>query len=318
LAYVVHSSINTRTSHSVQVPRLTEQAKHEPSWRAFQATDQEYTAQVQKKRDALRANWPSFKPLAVPSAYAYAPTALFTASTDFKPFVVTEAQRTDAIAALPPLAEKSFNRQAFDTRRSWAFTFIKRPGYYAAFTSGKPQARQTFGLGLLWHPEMGTLVQGVAGTPFVCGTLAADGKAPSESSNVAASLGIGGKSLTPSQGWKDLPAGDLRASYPLEGSGTKNVTFAEDRITIAVERPGAISEWLPLVLRESDQVRIDPDAVRITRDAATFTIRLHEGVKATMGESAPVSADLPRRKRILLKLDANDRLGFVMEFSGGN
>ena len=51
-------------------------------------------------------------------------------------------------------------RQRVDDLTHFEVTFIRRPTYYAAFSAGEQEReQQRFGLGLLWNPVTGTVLQ---------------------------------------------------------------------------------------------------------------------------------------------------------------
>jgi hypothetical protein len=133
----------------------------------------------------------------------------------------------EARKLIRPLTEQNFVHQLKDTRKPIVFTYIRRPGYYAAFASAPKQisAQQRLGLTFVWTPAKGVLLQSqTAGSETAWGTSEIDAK------------GMNAEYLD----------GGATIRYPLEGGGHKQLVFAPEGIHITVERPGAIVENIPV------------------------------------------------------------------------
>ena len=104
------------------------------------------------------------------------------------------------------------------------YTFVRRPQYYAAFNSGRVLAKQQrFGLGLLWHPQMGAVLQSQTGTSEAAwGTRPSDAENVSEGATFQPVLKINGRQIEPKPGAFDLPDGErdrvrIRDEGPQDG-----------------------------------------------------------------------------------------------------
>jgi hypothetical protein len=227
--WVQNRSIETRQRHSTMAAMDTPAADRAEMARAFATSPEKRAAALRTAREKLSAEWPRVDPLQVGQFWAYTPYRFLQRSHyDWHP---TAAQIAEARKLLKPLQDAPFIRQMKDTRRPLELTYVRRPGYYAAFAAGTPiTGQQRYGLTLVWSPKSGVLLQSqTSGAETAWGTAAPGGK-PFEAAGVAAA-------------YKD---GGAVATYPLAGGGQKSVTFAEDRILVRVERAGEIVERLPV------------------------------------------------------------------------
>ena len=226
--WVVNRAIETRQRHATITEMDTPVADRSVIARAFAASPERRAAVLQAARAKLEAQWPRVDPLAIGQFWAYSPYRfLQRAHYDWHP---SAAEIVEVRKLLRPLREASFVRQMKDTRRPLELTFVRRPGYYAAFAAGIPiTPQQRYGLTLVWSPQSGVLLQSqTQGGETAWGTAGTEGK-PLEAAGVKATYRDGGAGAT----------------YPLIG-GHKSVIFAEDRILIRVEQAGEIVERLPV------------------------------------------------------------------------
>lgn len=240
---------------------------------AFAPTDVEVAARRAASRRQCEKNWPKVAPLEVGEFRAYSPYD-FLHREHRTPTHPTAAQRDAARAKLIPyLARQTFTHQRVDDRRDPAptFTFVRRPSYYAAFNSGDRRNDQRLGLGLLYHPKLGTLIQSQTGSEtHAWGTrIGLDSRNEDdddeghlfEANDIVADFTAGGAPVTRTLGNRDLPAGDVVATYALQygpgGDGTKRVTFFDDRIEVAVTEARPFREQIPLLLLPKDELKTD-------------------------------------------------------------
>ena len=89
-----------------------------------------------------------------------------------------------------PLAEKSFVEQMKDTREPIVFTYIRRPGYYAAFASAPKviSEQQRLGLTFVWTPEKGVLLQSQTNGRETAWGTSAGGALPVEATGLDADI----------------------------------------------------------------------------------------------------------------------------------
>lgn len=230
-----------------------------------------------RERAAMRAklvrDWPRVDTLQLGSFSSFSPYAfLHRSQIAWNP---TDAQQQAARAAMRPVAESRFTHQRVDTRVPTVFTFVRRPAYYAAFTSGpKVTAQQRYGLGLLWLPGTGSVLQSQTGaTTTAWGTRRPDTSVVYEAGDIRATFHVAQQAITPSAGNRDLPAGDLRVQYRLGAAGTKEIDFRDDGLHVAVNHTGSFTEQLPLLVVPTDSVTTSPGALVLHRGATRVTVR---------------------------------------------
>ena len=228
--WVANRSIETRQQHSIFRAVDTSLAEKCVIMRAFATPPERRAAQIEEARQKLIQQWPKVDPLDVGGSEALSPSRfLGRALYDWHP---TVEQITEARKLLRPLNESSFAEQFKDTREPIVFTFIRRPGYYAAFASATKTTtkQQRLGLSLVWTPTTGVLLQSQTnGTESAWGTSVGE-DLPVEASGLDAEYSDANGVI----------------HYPLPGGGHKQIIFAADRILVTVERDGPIMERIPV------------------------------------------------------------------------
>lgn len=228
--YVLNRAIECRQQHAIYQHLDTPVAERCPIARAFATPPELRAAHIRAEREKLEKQWPQVDPLQVGEFDTLGPYRfLQRAHYDWHP---TAAQIEEAKKLLRPLAESHFVEQRKDTRKPITFTYVRRPGYYAAFAAAPEpiSKQQRLGLGFVWTPSFGVLLQSqTLGHETACGT--SDGS----------SMPFEAAGLTP-----EYLENNTQIRYPLAGGGQKRIVFAEDRIRISVERPGTIVERLPV------------------------------------------------------------------------
>jgi hypothetical protein len=229
--------------------------------RAFAPTGEEVAARRAATRAQVERLWPKVAPLEVGEFRAYPPYDFL--HREHRPTHPTPAERDAARAKLPYFAAHAFNHQRVDDRRDPppAYTFVRRPTYYAAFNSGNHKNAQRLGLGLLWNPQLGGLVQSQTGSDaHAWGTRsggdddADEGGELYEAGSIIARFVAGGEAVTLQAGNRDLPRGDVVVGYDLEPGGKKDVRFFDDRIEVRVSHAGEFREQIPLLLLPDDDL----------------------------------------------------------------
>jgi hypothetical protein len=228
--YVLNRSIETRQQHATWPAVDTPLAERCTIMRAFATSPEHRAAAIRAAREKLEKEWPQVDPLRVGEFTALTPY-LFLQRSHYE-WHPTAEQIAEARKLVRPLNEQNFVEQRKDTREPIVFTYVRRPGYYAAFASC-PKAiteQQRLGLTMVWTPKGGVLMQSqTAGAETAWGTSAGEAM-PMEAAGVTAEYGDGGTS----------------ARYPLAGGGQKRVEFAPDRVRVTVEREGDIVERVPV------------------------------------------------------------------------
>lgn len=228
--FVLNRGIETRQKHAIYTHIDTPLAERCTMMRAFATPPELRAKQIQQAREDLEKNWPRVAPLEVGKFEAFGPYRFLQRSNyNWHP---TEEQIAEAKKLVRPLAETSFVEQMKDTRKPIEFTYVRRPGYYAAFaaTPEPITAQQRLGLTFVWTPANGVLLQSqTAGRETAWGTSAGE-DLPIEANGMSAEPGDGGAVVR----------------YPLTGGGEKRIEFAADRIRVTVERQGEIVERVPV------------------------------------------------------------------------
>jgi hypothetical protein len=270
--------------------------------RPFCASREELAQRRRDARAALERDWPKVPPLT-----SFTPYDFF--ARGFVRFLPTTAERRAAEATLPYLARDRFIHQRADRRHPIVYTFVRRPGYYAAFNAGeKVTDQQRYGLGLVWSPTMGAVLQSqTAARDEAWGTRPAGAERVVEAATFQATFAIDGKAAAVRPGAFDLADGTLSVEYALGDDGRKTVTFADDAIRVRVQYAGRFTENLPLLVREADAPRLtdgraDLGRLHVVYDAAARARRL------------PPQPPVHGKAVCVLQLEAADRLEYALQF----
>lgn len=317
----VNRAIETRQSRSVIHPIDTSMAEVLPAARAIARTQEEREADLRRTRERLSRDWPGVAPLKVGEFWAYSPY-VFQARGNavWRP---TLAERDAARAQLPVLARDRFNHLRRDTgvtpdRSGARFLYLRRPDYYATFAVGnRSTRRQRYGLGLLWRPSTGVLLQTQSHVENLSwGTYLPGAVLPVEYDSFEADITIGGRPApAPLPEAGDLPAGDLAVRYPLKGRGKKEVTFSDAGLAVRVNHDGPFEERFPLILGRNDTVAIENGSVAVRRAgvAAPLLVLTIEGATGRPVVSE-TPAPIPDHRFALVKISASGHLDYTLRF----
>jgi hypothetical protein len=266
--FVINRCIETRQQHADWQRQESPMGQRVELARAFASTIEERTAQAKEARARLEKDWPNFPPLAGREFGPYS----FAHRTHFNWFP-TEAQRAAAIAMLPYLARHNFVHQRVDDRFPLVCTYVRRPTYYAAFNAGAHRMeQQRFGLGILWNPVVGTVLQSQTNNDFACwGTRIGDATAPVEAGDLTAEYRVGQQAIEPEPGHRDLQDGDVEIDYSLGDEGRKSIVCGRDGIEVIARHGGAMVEQLPLLTPQGKTI-IEDGRVAIDFGGAIMVI----------------------------------------------
>lgn len=288
--WVANRSIETRQEHSIFRAVDTPLADKCEIMRAFATPPDRRTADIKAAREKLNTNWPRVEPLNVGVFEALSPYRfLQRAHYDWHP---TAEQMTEARKLLRPVNENSFVEQMKDTREPITFTYIRRPGYYAAFASApKPITKQQrLGLTFVWTPNGGALLQSqTSGTETAWGTTIS-GDLPAEAAGLDA----------------EYSQDNTVVRYPLPGGGHKTVTFAPDRIMVSVERDGDIVERVPVF----DTASVISDAGYATRPAPVRSAAASAGCANSEAACDATAGPVPTQTLSIVELTATGKLEY--------
>jgi hypothetical protein len=252
-------------------------AKHIPVFRAYlpntfeleemRAQHRRTIARTYPAVEALREGFSTFGPYALlhRNHFSWYPSA---------------AQQIAARESLPMLARDHFIHQRVDNRWPLEVTFIRRPGYYAVFNAGEARNNvQTFGLGLLWHPLTGSVLQSQT---RMSGSAAwgvrIEGTSVQEKTLPRVHYLLDDIPWLPQTGNTDLPDGELEIHFQLPGRGEKFLRFEEDRILVVVNPGGSFVEQIPVLVPRGMSLEITESAVRVPQLGGKNLVIRGEGI----------------------------------------
>ena len=285
--WVANRGIETRQQHSIFPTVDTPLADKCVIMRAFATPPARRAERIQAAREKLQKNWPSVDPLPVGVFEALSPYRfLQRAHYEWHP---TDEQMDEARKLLRPLNDRSFVEQLKDTPEPIAFTYIRRPGYYAAFAAAPKTItkQERLGLTFIWTPNNGALLQSqTSGTETAWGT-SLGGELPVEATGFDA----------------EYAEGNTVVRYPLPGGGHKQVTFAADRIRVTIEHDGQITERVPVF----DTAAVISDAQYATRPAPVpVSVACANPEAGCSASSGPV----PGKTLSIVELTASGKLDY--------
>lgn len=244
----------------------------------------DYVAQRRARiRQELQTQWPQVQSLRERNFTAFSPYAFLHRSHER--WYPSQDQRQHARADLPYLASDSFTHQRVDNR--YIFSYVRRPAYYAALNAGRRgSSHQRMGLGLVWHPDGGTLIQSQSRRSLEAwGTRAQGAEQVHEAGDIrtdAIHFMLADQRVNPEYGVRDLPGGsaDFVARYAIgDDQGNKLVAFTDQAITVTVKHDGEFHEQIPLLVRPDDQISLDDDRVRLERRSIAMIVEF-DGAQA--------------------------------------
>ena len=253
--WVLNHAIEARTARSsfFTIGNLAV-ADRVPLARVWTTTQEGHESTIASRREALVESWPEVRELRTGDFSAFGPYTFL--HRDHPRMLPSDAERAEAQGLVPHIASDRFIHQRVDSRDPVQYTYVRRPGYYAAVTTGEQiRPRQRYGLGLVWTPALGAVLQSqVDSTETAWGTRPLDGEMPHEAGSLETEFTIDGGEVEPEPGVRDLPDGTLQMTWPLDGAGYRTVTFADDAIEVYVHYEGGFTEQLPLLLAEEPQI----------------------------------------------------------------
>ncbi len=288
--------------------RWTPQAEFVPEALAFVMSGTEFKNSSQKLHNAMLDQYPEVAPLQVGEFNAFSPYAFL--HHGMKMWHPTTEQKRKAIENLPYLRRENFIHVRHDDRNETSYSFIRKPRYYAIFNSGKIITKQQrYGLGLVWNPEAGTIIQSQSRTDVAAyGTMASGMQGVYEASDLIPDFIVDGKPWIPEEGNRDISGDVFEVLYPLGDKGKKKLVFGEDNIVIKVEHPGKFSELIPLLVEIDESLTIDNNRVKLGN--MIIDISGASEIKTTFFET-----DLDEKKCMIIEISASDNLKYEIYFN---
>ena len=236
--------------------RWTPQAAFVPQAHAFEMSETELKNSNFNLYKEMLERYPEVVPLEPGEFNTFSPYAFL--HHGMRMWNPSEEQKTKAIENLPYLRNEKFIHVRHDDRNATTYTFIRKPGYYAIFNSGKILTKQQrYGLGLVWSPSAGTVFQSQSRTDVAAfGTKSPGMQGVYEAGDLEAEFILDGKQWIPEPGKNDPACSEFEVQYALGEKGKKKLVFAEDKIIIKIAHPGKFTELIPLLSGPNDELTI--------------------------------------------------------------
>ncbi len=264
MVFMLHRSIESRQSRAMLLRQETPLSEAVPLARAFNTTREEAAQRMATVRQRVTNNWGKIPSLQTGNFSGY--SAYSFLHRDHYRWNPDESQRQQAVQSLPYLASENFIHQRVDNYTHFETSFVRKPAYYAVFSAGEPVTQQQrFGLGLLWNPITGTVLQSQSRSEDAAWGTVMHGRTslPWEAFPMKAVYSVDGTTVQPVAGARDLNNGLLEIAYPLgstgafSGIGEKKLIFHGDVISVDVAHLGSFTEILPLVVDNVSTLQID-------------------------------------------------------------
>ncbi len=291
--------------------RWVPQAEFVPMAHAFEPSRQELKRFQEQKYDAMRKSYPDVAPLQEGDFNAFSPYAFLHEGMEM--WLPSAGQKKEAINSLPYLHKEDFIHIRKDDRSETTYAFVRRPAYYAICNSGKiVTQQQRYGLGLVWNPNTGTVIQSQSRSDAaVCGTRAEGAEKTYEAGDIAAQIRLHGQILEPGIGKNDLEGRNLEISYELGDKGNKTISFEEDRISVKIEHSGRFNETLPVLKASGDSLTWDKNQIMLQCPDGAMLIIFKNG----SGTSASlVPTDLNDKDCYGFSVSADGKLEYEIYF----
>lgn len=317
LVYYLNRAIETRQQkgfyHNTQIEdpaheRWAPQAEFVPEAHAFEMSETELKTSNHNLYQDMMEKYPEVAPLQTGEFNAFSPYAFL--HYGMKMWNPTEEQKGKAIENLPYLRKENFIHVRHDRKNETNYSFIRKPGYYAIFNSGKIITKQQrYGLGLVWNPSAGTVFQSQSRTDDAAfGTKSSGMEGVYEASDLYPEFMIDGKPWIPEEGNRDVSGSEFEVQYALGDKGKKKLVFGEDKIIIQIEHPGKFTEIIPLLVGLNDSLIIYNNQVKLGN--MIIDISGTSGIKTTLFDT-----DLDEKKCKIIEIIASGNLKYGLYFN---
>jgi autotransporter-associated beta strand protein len=318
-SYLTNMGVAARLTQRVFEPSVTYSlSEFVPEARILNRTAAEENARIINQRASLASSWGNWGTLNTSSSSSFPPTPF--EALDRVAWRPTVQQRTDAVNALPYLADDQFIQQNVDSRRPLQFTYVRNPSYYAAMNTGSVVAsQQRYGLGAIWNPAMGAVFQTQSGSDNAAwGTRSAGAVRVLEAATINASFAVDGIGISPTAGERRLADGTMVVTYGMGSGRSKTLTFDATGITVVVTHPGSFSEEFPILLRGSESLAVNSatGVASFSRNGTTMRITYGPGISASVIN--PGIASFAGHNLRTLVVNASGSLTYRIEFVSGS
>lgn len=302
-----------------------------PIARAFVRSESDVEADVEKAKAAITKNgaWPVIPELTLNGGNSYNAYGIFEKL--FDSYTPTDEEKQAAIDSLPYIANEDFTQVRGDARAGVEFSFIRRPGYYTIFNAAnKANNMQSYGLGLLWHPEGGIMMSSNSenkettgdnnlpvandmswGTkPYYQGENQGIHRVYENAALIPQSYKLNGTEVKITDGIQNLEDGDYEITYRLgKGAGTKTIRCTDDTMDVSISHSGAFQECFPLMVRAEDKFEVHEDRFVLIRGRAVMEIKFDRPVTFDVVKKSYVRS---RYTMHMLSAKAEDELSYTI------
>ncbi|HUB26788.1 MAG TPA: hypothetical protein VL992_15285 [Tepidisphaeraceae bacterium] len=310
----INRCIESRQKHADWPREDSPMGRNVPMARAFSTTVEEAAENAKAEREVVEREWGH--PRQPDDEEGISPYIFL--ERGFYSWLPTDAQRDAAVAQLPYLASDHFTHQIADTRTPLVCTYVRRPTYYAIFDAGaKQDAQQRYGLGLIWNPEAGTVLQSQTGSDDAAWGVRVEGSdGPQEAAGLPPGYPIykiDRASFTPTPGHRDLPGGILTVSYFWGDRGYKIVRFENDEIEVTIGWNGKFVEQLPL-LTPKGRIDLQPGRALVDYGGTKMVIEIPEMPQPAVPQVVRTSQRIGGKHLTLLNLAGSHMLEYRIRF----
>lgn len=282
-------------------------AEHIELARAFCESQEERRRRLDAARSRLERQWPKVADLRVGNFYGYSPVTFL--HRDHVSWYPTNEQKAEARRQLPHRSDETFVHRRSDDKSDLSVLYIRQPNYYAVFNTGEPTSRQQrYGIGLLWTPDGGTVVQSHSAEEPSWGTRSAAATQMFESRIQDVATEGDGRPITFSASGQTLPSALPSIRYPLGDAGEKRVDFREDEIIISVRHAGRFVESIPLLLQPGERAELGSSSIQISPDASIY---YGDAARAAL---RPMNRRVGAKQVHVLEIEASGQLEYRFQF----
>lgn len=266
--YFLNRSIETRRDMAVvelNGPFITQGlslSEEVPLMRPFLRSREMRQEIIRQKRDSLNMFWPETKPLDTGKFFAFTPYDFL--HRRIEKWFPSQQERQEALTRFPCLSDEYFIKTLKDTRKDVAFTYIKMPGYYAAFNHGEIISKQQrYGLSLLWSKETGVVWQSQTRNDPACWGTRLNDSTLIEAMDLAATVLVDGQPFL--EGFRALTENStIRIEYTTAGV-SKQLLFRPSEVEVKVSGKGNIREVLPFISDDASSIAVNGESVQMKK-----------------------------------------------------
>jgi hypothetical protein len=258
----------------------------------------------------MKAQYPDFEELRVGDFSGFSPYAFLHDQLTL--WLPSAEQKKEAIEALPYLKQDNFTEIRKDNRNNTSYTFVRRPDYYIIFNEGKiltPQQR--YGIGLIWHPELGTIFQSQSNSTVAAWGTKIATDTVYEAKGIYAEFFNDGVKINLANG-KNEVSGNLKLAYVI-GKGKKEIQFLKDKIIVTINHPGKFTEVLPFLLSKDAALTFDENLITYKSGETSAIIQI-KGIKVKTKRLEDFNPRFGIKNCNVIEITSSGKLEYEIEF----